>query len=91
MTTSNWAGGHLSDRARQREYVRKLYEGGMPCWNCGKVQTPWQAAGKTVDEWFDTPMRDHAYACVECASPLRHDVYLTGGWGWGNPTLNVHR
>lgn len=75
---------------KQREYVKRIYEDGAPCPVCGKLQTPWAAAGQPdADAWIGS--REREYACVECGSALRHDVYLMGGWGWGNPTVVAHR
>lgn len=75
---------------KQRAFVKQIYENGAPCPVCGKLQTPWEAAGLAdADAWIST--REREYVCVECNTPLRHDVYLMGGWGWGNPNVVAHR
>lgn len=74
---------------KQHQYLKRIYEGGAPCPVCGMIQTPWQASGTDFEQWVGSSERE--YVCVECKAPLRHDVYLTGGWGWGNPNVVAHR
>jgi DNA-directed RNA polymerase subunit RPC12/RpoP len=72
----------LTSVDKQRKFLLQQALQKLPCPNCGTQQNYFEAAGIYWKEW-DFGRTPQTYRCVACGRGLIHDVYLTGGQGWG--------